>query len=146
MYKAVLIVCVLLVGCALPTRVFSPDEKAYLNKIKGYPERFRIHKSQASDIWERARAFVGRYGSTIIATSNENVIATYGTDKFGFSYCVVKAPVGDSVEFDFQCTAMDRFYNNNAMINRWAWEDYSLTGSQVMSSVVSVIATNMVHW
>lgn len=123
----------------------SPDEQAYINKVKMFPLEFSVSNAEAIDAWHRAESFISRFSlmkhqtgrGYIIPTyfmkyqtGREYLIPTYNSSQLGvsFGYCVTMTPLKELVRFSVQCNAENVFKAANANINAHILAYYMETG------------------
>ena len=74
-YRAALVAVIFgLTGCAAMTgitRVYTPDETAYLDRAMASPAEIIVTKAKSEEAWGRAQSFIGRFSDMKIQVGTE---------------------------------------------------------------------------
>lgn|SRR4030042_457624 len=114
-------------SCA--TVQLTPEEQAYMDKIKQQSLTIIVAKADAEDVWGRAQVFVSKYSSMKIQTATDYVIETYNPIKFGqYGYQATKTPKGEEVEIAVKCVPNNILLKSAADDNARMLSYYLQTG------------------
>lgn len=104
-----LVLVLAFVACAphASTLTLTPEESAYLEKVKSFPLEFSITKEEEDQAWGRAESFVAQYRMTDMDPPSKYSIRTKRSDPRKFrtsvSYEITKIPTADGFTIKVQC-------------------------------------------
>jgi hypothetical protein len=139
----------LLAACATNHKLteLSPDELAYLEKIKATPTDFHIAPEKKEEVWGRGKDFIQKFATVPLKPEISNMLETARADSVNgpaVGYRMTKIDQNDSIEVSVNCLnkLFDFKYPDEVCrSNEKIMAHYMLTGEINEKFVNAVIST-----
>ena len=130
-----MVIGLMMLGCplyVLPSYTKTPDDLAYIEKIKNQPDEIRFAKADEPFYWGRIHSFIGQYSGVKIQVITDYVLQTYNPiDYYDYGWYIIKTPItADSMSIKISCfgkaadsTSKSIYFQNAKICSR-----YVLTG------------------